>query len=202
MRLFVGVWLSEEIQDAVMNYIECSRKEILGWKWTTRQNLHFTVKFLGELPEGRLNELSAALKMTATQNPPFSLRLGKVGVFPKRGTPRIIWLGVERGEQELIQLANLVESNCLERGFEKSDKPFQAHVTIARAKREDYSGSNPSLPFGSSGMPVAEAPLPKLGLETAMLVCSFSLIESNLYPSGAVYQRIEDFQFEKQPFGN
>ncbi len=184
-----------------MNYIECSREEILGWKWTTRQNLHFTLKFLGELPKDRLNELSMALKTAATQSHPFSLRLGNVGFFPKRGTPRIIWLGVERGGQELIQLANLLESNCLERGFGKSDKPFQPHVTIARAKREDYPGGNLSLSFRSSGMPV-EAPLPKLGFETAMPVCGFSLIESNLYPRGAVYQSVEDFQFEKQPFGN
>lgn len=180
-----------------MNYIERSREEILGWKWTQRQNLHYTLKFLGELPEGRLNELRTALKVAATKSHPFLLRLGNVGFFPNRGTPRIIWLGVERGEQELIQLANLVESNCLERGFGKSDQPFRPHVTIARAKQEDYPGGNPSLPFHSSRMP-PEVPLPKLGFETAMQVCSFSLIESNLYPSGAVYQRVEDFQFEKQ----
>ncbi len=180
-----------------MNYIERSREEILGWKWTKRQNLHFTLKFLGELPKGRLNELSLALKMAATQSRPFLLRLGNIGFFPKSGTPRIIWIGAEKGGQELIQLADLVESNCLEQGFGKSDQPFQPHVTIARAKQEDYSGRNPSLSFHSSGMPV-EFSLPKLGFETAMPVCSFSLIESNLYPSGAVYKRVEEFQFEKQ----
>ncbi len=206
MRLFVGVWLSETIQDTVMNYIDRSRREFLGWKWTKRQNLHFTLKFFGEVPEGRLNELSVALKTAAVQTHPFTLQLDNIGFFPKRGTPRIMWLGVGKGEPELVQLADSVERNCLEQGFGISDKPFQPHVTIARAKQEDIHTENTPLlvnsllvnplpvnPFGKS----PDLSLSKLDFETKMSVCGFSLIESCLYPSGAVYKTIEDFKFEK-----
>jgi 2'-5' RNA ligase len=189
MRLFVGVWLSENIQDLIMNYIESSRREVTGWKWTKRQNLHFTLKFLGEVSENRLDGLHVALKTAAANFHPFTLELGNMGFFPKRGIPRIMWLGVGYGEPELIQVAALVEENCQAHGFGKSDKPFQPHVTIARAKQEDIRTISGTFP---------DFTLLKLHSDKIMLVDGFSLIESSLNPGGAIYKTVADFKFESQ----
>ena len=186
MRLFIGVWLSDTIQDEVMDYIDGCRKDIISWKWTKRQSLHFTLKFLGEISENRINELNRALESAAFPNQPFTLQIDKLGFFPKQGTPRIAWLGVGCGEPELIRLADLVESDCLKHGFGRADKPFQPHLTIARAK-EEVSGGGKS---GSS--------FPQVDFKNKMLVSGFSLIESCLNPSGAVYKTVKDYNFAKR----
>jgi len=186
MRLFIGVWLSEPIRDEVMNYIDRFRKDIPGWKWTKRQNLHFTLKFLGEISEHRVSELNGALESAAVPNQPFTLQVNNLGFFPERGIPRIVWLGVGCGELELIRLADLVESNCLKHGFGKADKPFQPHLTIARAKEEAFFGGDRNSSWT------------QVNFENTMLVKDFSLIKSCLSPRGAVYKTVNDYNFGKR----
>jgi 2'-5' RNA ligase len=184
MRLFIGVWLSSVMQEEVVGYINRARQESCGLKWTAPANLHFTLKFLGETSANRLNDLKLALKMAAAQSESFRLQLGTVGCFPPLGVPvvRIIWLGVSCGETELVRLATKVENCCLERGFAENNKPFQPHLTIARAGNK---GSNlrltlPEIHFRS---------------ETETRINSFSLIESRLSSTGPEYQTLESFDF-------
>lgn len=178
MRLFVGVWLSDAMRGEVVDYINHTRKDNTGFKWTNPDNLHFTLKFLGDVPETRLNELCPALKSAADRNNNFILKLGTTGFFPPGGILRIVWLGVAEGEIGLLKLADSVENCCQEHNFAKADKPFQAHLTIARIK---------------SGASVPKINITERHFESETMVTGFSLIESCLYPAGPVYKTLENF---------
>jgi 2'-5' RNA ligase len=183
MRLFIGVWLSEAMQKEVINYIALIKGKYPGFKWTTPDNLHFTLKFLGEVSSLRLPDLNHALTLTADQNSGFRLELGIIGSFPGRGIPKIIWIGVAAGQAELVNLANSVESNCCQNGFPATDKPFKPHLTLARAKNDvKYD----------LALKISE---PETYFVSETKVTEISLIESRLFPTGPIYKTIETYKF-------
>jgi RNA 2',3'-cyclic 3'-phosphodiesterase len=178
MRLFIGVWLSEAMRQEVVNYIKLIQKDYTGFKWTHPDNLHFTLRFLGEVPSSRIKSLHQALQLAANHNESFQLRLGMVGTFPARGIPRIIWLGVNSGRDELVKLANSVETLCCQYDFPAADKPFKPHLTLARAK---------------SDLPVIKISESEAWFNSETTVSGFSLIESQLFSGGPVYRTVETF---------
>jgi 2'-5' RNA ligase len=182
MRLFVGVWLSEAMLEEVANYIKLVRQNCSGFKWTSPQNLHFTMKFLGEIPENRLKELSQALRSAAAENETFSLRLGSTGFFPQHGAPRIVWIGVAQGQTLLVKLAQSVESYCLQHGFTQSDKQFRPHLTIARSKPEARASK---IVFTDNYF------------KSETVISGFSLIESCLTSKGPIYRSLENFNLNR-----
>jgi 2'-5' RNA ligase len=181
VRLFIGVWLAPSMTEEVQNFIASIKKNYPGYKWTNSENLHFTLKFLGEVSREKLPALQDSLK-SATHQASFSVRLGPVGYFPSANRPRIIWLGLKTGQTQLVTLASSVETFCFKTGFAKSDKPFQPHLTIARAKDDILP---PKL--------TDETPI----FETETLVSGFSLIESQLFPTGSVYKVVKDFTLKE-----
>jgi 2'-5' RNA ligase len=179
MRLFVGIYLEADMLKEVIHFINLIDKNYRYLKWTSSENLHFTLKFFGEVPSSRLIDIKQALHQATMQNESFPFQLGEVGCFPAKGTPRVIWLGVTEGDKQLIKLANSIEAACFGHGFPKEDRPFSPHLTIARVKNDspDFKFLAPSFQFTS-----------KATLE------GFSLIESQLYPTGPIYRQIEKFQ--------
>ena len=184
MRLFIGVWLSPEMTVEAQNFIASVQKNYPGYKWTSPENLHFTLKFLGEVPREKLAVLKSSLNSAVRQDS-FLLRLGSIGYFPSVTRPRIIWVGLVAGEAHLMTLAQTVENSCAQAGFSKEDKPFQPHLTIARA-RDDFS-----LPKITQDIPTS--------FKTETQVSKISLIESQLLPKGPVYKVIEDFHLLSGP---
>jgi 2'-5' RNA ligase len=180
MRLFIGVWLSETVRDEVAQFINRAKGQISECKWSAPEQLHFTLKFLGETPEKELHRLSEALKGVTVGLSSFELRLGKPGYFPERGNPRILWIGLSKGEKDLGHLAGLIEAACVQAGFPAADRPFKPHLTIARAKE------------GQRGLSTFN---PAVAWQSETLVTGFSLIESKLRPGGAVYRNVREFLF-------
>lgn len=179
MRLFIGVWLSEAMKKEVLEYIKRIQKSGSGWKWTTPDNLHFTLRFLGEVPEYKVADLARALKTAVAGESAFRLSLGKAGFFPTSGPPRILWLDVAVGGDSLVKLAGAVENCCRQQGFPKADKPFKPHLTIARAK---------------SDLPKINLAEPEFKFKSETGVTGVALIESRLFSAGPVYQTIELFK--------
>lgn len=182
MRLFIGVWLSEAMRDEVVRYINSAIKESQGFKWSKPEQLHFTLKFLGEVEAEKVTGLIKALETAAMGKKPFQLRLGETGCFPARGTPRILWIGLASAQKDLEMLAGAIESVCNNLGFPGEKRAFKPHLTIARAKdRQGERIKTPNL---------------EVSWQSTTLVSGFSLIESSLNPHGAVYRVVKDFSFQ------
>jgi len=179
MRAFVAINLSAELRSRVAEVQERLRASRAGVKWVDPESVHFTLRFLGEIEPAEGEALAAALRPVATATSPFDFCLGGVGVFPNAGSPRVVWIGVTRGEDELTGLAERVRAVTTELGLGADDKPFRSHLTLGRVRPGER---------GADLMPRVEAEAQtEVGAMRAAVV---SLMESTLTPRGPIYRPV------------
>jgi 2'-5' RNA ligase len=127
---------------ALNDYLAACQARAPLYNWVPALNLHFTVRFLGHIPLVTVEALRGALGRL--RSPSFRLAMGEVGTFGSSRAPRVVWLGLREGEREAVNLAEEVEQACLSVGVPAADRPFHAHLTLARAG--NVYGALPSLP--------------------------------------------------------
>lgn len=103
------------------------------------ENLHITLKFLGDTEEAQVSELVAELHRAAEGLPPFTVTLQGTGTFPRRGAPRVVWVGLGGGDP-LMALAGRVETRLEALGFPRDRRQFSPHLTVARVKGAEHRG--------------------------------------------------------------
>lgn len=132
MRIFIAIPLPENIKE---NFLEVQEKELkfLGRiKLVEKENLHSTLKFLGEVPQEKVEKIFSELEKIPKVGK-FSVNLKSLGVFPNQNYVRVIWVGVEKGNEEIVKLQNLVDDRLEQLNFNK-EKNFHPHFTLARVK--------------------------------------------------------------------
>ena len=126
-RLFVALDLPYDIKES----LEPLSRGLGDVRWLTPDQQHLTLRFIGELDNGRLNEVAEALALVA--GVPFELRLKGLGHFPPRGEPRVLWVGVEKNG-ELTRLKRRIDRALAQAGLPPEGRKFAPHVTIARIR--------------------------------------------------------------------
>lgn len=129
LRLFVGIGLPEQVQDALLDLGE----GIPGATWISAENFHITLRFLGEMPENEAADIDTALGGVAA--PSFNLELAGVNHFGPIRKARSVWAAVAPCPA-LVHLRNKVEAACVRAGAEPERRKFKPHVTLARIKGE------------------------------------------------------------------
>lgn len=134
VRGFLAIKLAPEtdleIQKAVSRWAYLGK----GVKWVKPDNVHLTLKFLGNLTENQVARVSETLRIICAGTAPFKLELGSPGVFPNLRSPKILWLGL-RGQLDCLEkFRNHVEKTLAKQGFEPNSRPFIPHITIGRIK--------------------------------------------------------------------
>ncbi|NOY11984.1 MAG: RNA 2',3'-cyclic phosphodiesterase [Archaeoglobi archaeon] len=177
MRLFVAIDISEELRKEFVPLIQLL-SGYKGIKPVEPENLHITLKFLGEVNEARAELIRDRLRQIDFE--PFEIEFRGIGYFPSQSYMRVVWVGVE-GEG-IYSLAEKVEREMRKLGFRK-DKDFRAHLTVGRVKRIDSE---------------ARARLARQLEEFSrdygrMLVDRFKLKKSTLTPKGPIYEDVEVF---------
>lgn len=131
MRLFVALPVDDP---ALGDRLAAAARDLApaGARGIPRHQLHFTLKFLGEVEEARLGPAREAARAAA--GPAFRLELAGLGTFPPRGPARIVWAGCGSGADHLVDLAARVEASFVAAGFPPEPRPFSPHLTIARVK--------------------------------------------------------------------
>ena len=138
-------------------------------------NLHYTMRFLGELGEDGARRAAEAATEAASNAREFAAALGGLGAFPDPRRARVIWIGLSAGGEALVALARDLERALAKRGFGKADKPFTAHLTLGRV-REPGRDWTEALAGLHPGEPAARF--------TVDRIC---VIESRLRPGGSIY---------------
>jgi RNA 2',3'-cyclic 3'-phosphodiesterase len=136
VRLFVGIEIDNTVRAraaAIARSAQAVLDPVLAIRWVAAENLHLTLWFLGEVSEPRATAILTAV------GPPFDvsafdLRIGGFGAFPRSGTPRVLWLGVEAGQHSLAALHAELIPRLHPLGFEPERRPFSAHLTLGRVK--------------------------------------------------------------------
>jgi 2'-5' RNA ligase len=179
MRTFIALDIPGDIRARMMEYLERARRLAPKARWARPEGLHVTLKFVGEVSDAHVREMTTAL--SAVKAPTFQVSFEHVGFFPNPKSPRIFWIGVQGG-QALPQLAATVDATL---GLPREDKAYRPHLTLARA------GSAGSL---KQLLPLLtpEAP-PRFGTMTAQ---EFWLYQSEPQRGGSRYTKLERFGLE------
>ncbi len=179
MRIFVGCELEEALRARLTDVARRSEASLDGLRWVTPEAMHITLKFLGEVADELVGEVTSVLEEPLGGITSFAVSFQGLGSFPTRGEPRILWAGISRGVAELILLSKIVEAAMEPIGFEREKRSFSPHVTLARVKR----GARPR----GIGDLTREGKAATFGSQEVQYV---SLIRSVLRPDGAVYTPI------------
>ncbi|MGA2066449.1 MAG: RNA 2',3'-cyclic phosphodiesterase [Thermoguttaceae bacterium] len=146
IRTFVAVETGEAVRRRAAELMDALRAGPLGTapadvKWVERQNLHITLKFLGDVAEPDLPGVCEAVRQAAAGLPPFDLEIRAAGAFPHPGRPRTLWLGAGDGGEAMAALAAAIEKALHKLGYPKEGRRFETHLTIGRVR----GGSAPAL---------------------------------------------------------
>lgn len=134
MRCFIAVRISNDQRDRIASLIDDFRHEDVRVKWVKPQNLHVTLKFLGEVDEKNLPNMFDALEKSLTSYKEFDFSMKGLGCFPNRRRPRVFWVGIEEGIEPLRILAREIDRTMTDFGFKPEKRGFSAHLTIGRVK--------------------------------------------------------------------
>lgn len=143
LRAFFGLPVPEAQRRELAAYLERCAAVAPAFRWVAAGNLHLTVRFLGQV-DGALAD-GIVERLSFQELPAFELELGEPGTFKRGRLARVVWLGLRRGLEPAGALSSIVEAECRRAGLEAEARPFQAHLTLARAR--DREGSPlPALP--------------------------------------------------------
>ena len=176
VRTFVAVLLDEELRRRISEVQQRVRKLAPDVRWVAPDNFHVTLKFLGGVRQERIAHIQDAMDEVVDGFSAFDLSLVGAGAFPNPRKPRVVWIGVEEGREQLIALANAVEHRLVDVGFEKEDKPFKSHITIGRVRDGKRA---PDLTGALVGFDASE-----IGRQR---IDSIAVMESVLKPEGPEY---------------
>ena len=176
MRIFLGVFPPPPVQGALHAAAEPLRRAAASVSWVKAENLHYTMRFIGEVGEDGARRIAEAADEAAADCRTFEAEAGEFGAFPSPRRARVLWIGLARGGEELVALATALARALERRGFGKPDQPFAAHLTLGRVRRgtADWSG-----PLAAAGRP--GGPLPRFTVDR------LSVVESTLSPQGSIY---------------
>ena len=142
VRTFVAVEISEPVRRAAAKLIKTLSTTAADVKWVEPQNLHLTVKFLGDVILKETARICQAVQKAAAEVEPFELTIGGVGAFPNPERPRTIWIGGHCEDAADVDAADgmallheKIEQRLAKLGFRKDSRRFQAHLTIGRVRR-------------------------------------------------------------------
>lgn len=172
-RLFVAIRPPAAIRTLLLD----AMGGISGARWQSEDQLHLTLRFIGEVDRHRGGDIHAALG--GIHHPPFEIALSGIGAFERRGQPDAVWAGVTPHEP-VKALHKKIDAALVRVGIAPDERAYVPHITLARLKRS--SGPVGNLLSQSGG--IASAPFP---------VDHFALFESDLTTDGAVYSIVERY---------
>jgi RNA 2',3'-cyclic 3'-phosphodiesterase len=183
VRTFIAVLLTADLKTKIRQVQEQFIKASPEVKWVAEENLHVTLKFLGDVDEERLGEICAAVESAISEEEMFSMRVAGAGAFPNPRRPRVVWIGLQSGVERLSRIAAKIESALEPLGFPKEPRGFSAHVTIGRAK--------PDRPVGNLARAIDDADVGEIG---EVRVDSVAVMKSDLRKEGPIYSVLKEIK--------
>lgn len=136
-RVFCAFDLPAQVRELMGEHIQRLRKDFpdAAVSWGRVENFHLTVKFLGGIEIDRVELISTAAAQAIRDIRPFEIFVGKTGVFPRPSRPQVLWIGVTDPQTKLAVLHERLENACAAEGFEKEDRAYHPHLTVARIRK-------------------------------------------------------------------
>ena len=135
-RVFCAIAIPDAVRQQIRDHVNSLVRSFPDVKasWTNADNIHLTIKFLGNIAIGRVHSITDSAAAATNELKAFDVEIGSCGVFPGRSRPKVLWIGISDPSGGLSQLQKRLEIECEKRGFPKEDRPFRPHLTIARLR--------------------------------------------------------------------
>lgn len=179
MRLFIAINFPESLRERIVESTAPLREEGFPVRWIDPEQLHLTLKFLGDVKEHRVDDVVEVMDAVGGDFQPFEVGFERVGAFPSLRSPNVIWLGVE-ATMEMRAVKHDLEHGLVDMGFERETRAFQPHVTLARTDNDADAGDFRKL----------ESLSRQVELDETHRVARIDLVRSHRGSSGARYERI------------
>jgi 2'-5' RNA ligase len=195
LRSFIAVEIPVEIQSAIAHNTASLQKDLPKplVRWVAPQNLHLTLKFLGDVSLANLERLAEVLKTEAATYEPFSMSVDGLGAFPTPRRARVIWIGLQ-SPPAFAALQRGVEAAAARLGYATEERPFSPHLTIGRV------GQNVSTADLQRIRTALEATT--VGALGAVRVDAIHIFKSDLQPGGSVYTNLYTLPMKSRPAGS
>ncbi|MCK5083321.1 MAG: RNA 2',3'-cyclic phosphodiesterase [Candidatus Omnitrophica bacterium] len=177
IRTFIAIPLDPQIRQTIAQAQNHLKELDCSIKWVDPENIHLTLKFLGEVKLKKIDAVKQALEDLLKSVKPLPIELTQLGAFPDVKRPRIIWVGLNDDTKAISQLVSALEETLGKIGFKKEGWPFSPHITIGRVR----SPKNLHLLSES----ISNYSLPGYLKQTAR---NITLYKSILTPAGPVYE--------------
>lgn len=178
MRLFIAINFTAKDRQRIYNAPRKMRDAELPVRWVDTDQIHITMKFLGEVRPERVMEVNAAVARVAEKTRPFTITLQGAGAFPTMRRPKTIWLGVD-ASAELRCLKHDLEWELAPMGFQREVRAFHPHITVGRALKTARAGDFRGF----------ETLVSEMKFHREVMVRTVDLMESHLSAKGARYHR-------------
>ena len=179
IRCFIALEIPTEVK---CQLAEIQERDLLHQlSWVNPENMHLTLKFLGDVPKSEVSLIEEILAQIATQNTLFVMQIGGLGAFPNFSRPKVVWAGVQKDGEKIISLAHQLNTTLGQIGYPSEKRPFTPHITLARI----HTPTN----------------LKKIAFDefyeiSPITVNRISLMQSRLQPSGVVYTLLSSFELK------
>lgn len=182
LRSFVAVNLPASLRDTIAAGIARARGGAGGLRWVAAEQLHLTLRFLGEVTPELVDEIGRDLGERLAPLAPFDVRFSGAGAFPSGARARVVWVGADRGSEQLRELADAAERAAVSAGLPPERHRFEPHLTVARVR---------SLPADPA---VLQRLLERLRQQRwgGFVVPSVHVMRSELFPGGPRYSILRE----------
>lgn len=185
MRIFVGIKLAEATRESIASELNPFKKIANSIRWTGIDNIHLTLKFIGEVAEVQVEQIKEALLALKIPVAPFLLKISGFGKYPAGDDLHIFWAGVEDNPYLQILFAD-IENTLASLGIARETRPFNPHITLGRNKARYNFKTLFELLSEKHDLFLAEC-----------RVSSFQLFSSHLTPAGPQYKILKEIPFEQ-----
>jgi 2'-5' RNA ligase len=184
MQQSIRTFIALELPPTVLSLLCTVQQELeqlkIRARWVRPENIHLTLKFIGDIEPGDVDAICAAMTAAANEFSPITLTVRGIGVFPTIKRPRVIWVGLDGDIRSLLALQSRLEDKLAEAGVAKDKRSFKAHLTLGRIKQ-------PPGPAVIRQMMTEYATLSSDEFTCDQVI----LFKSDLKPSGAVYSQLK-----------
>jgi len=175
-RIFIAINLPDEIKEALL--VHRKRWKNLDIRWSSFENMHITLEFMGNVDREGLEFILAAVEKTASELEPFNVYLDRIVLGPDSIRPRMFWATI-CVDDNIKRLKKLMEQNMESFGFGLEKRLFIPHITLARAKGNQLKGKQTNIILNN----------------LSFKVFSIEVMQSQLHPAGSRYKLAGSFRF-------
>jgi len=184
IRTFIAIETPSDIKvemEKIQSQLKQSNADV---RWESKEKLHATIKFLGDVQENALPSVLTSIKSSVEAHPPFHLTYHGLGCFPNKRSPRVVWIGCSNDDGTLEQLKLALDNSLLSFGFEAEKRNFQPHVTLGRVK-------------GFNRLPYLISLIERVTFEPhTITVQRITVMRSILKPQGSEYSLLGEYHLK------